>query len=70
MGFYPIQNIQLFIKRDPTGLSFIAFISLFIGLCGLTVFGVLIGDVTVILGNGITALATLPILWGIARWKK
>lgn len=70
VGFYAIQNAQLFIKRDPTGLSFVAFASLFVGLCGLTAFGVFISDTTVILGNGITALGTLPILWGILRWKK
>ncbi len=70
VGFYPVQNAQLFIKRDPTGLSLTAFSSLFVGLCGLTVFGVFIGDKTVILGNGLTALGTLPILWGIVRWKK
>jgi len=70
VGFYPIQNAQLFRRRDPTGLSFTGFTSLFIGLCGLTIFGALINDMTIIFGNGITALGTLSILWAIARWKK
>lgn len=70
IGFYPIQNAKLFISRDPTGLSLTAFASLFIGLCGLTAFGVLIRDITIILGNGITALGTLPLIWGIVWWKK
>jgi len=70
IAFYPIQNTKLFLTRNPTGLSFVAFFSLFVGLCALTVFGFLIDDITIILGNGFTALGTLPILWGIAHWKK
>ena len=70
VAFYPIQNTKLFLTRNPTGLSFVAFFSLFVGLCGLTAFGFLVDDITIILGNGFTALGTLPILWGIVHWKK
>lgn len=69
VGFYPLQNGKLFLKRDSTGLSLAAFLALFIGLSSLTVFGMFIADITVILGNGLCALGTLPILWGIIRWK-
>lgn len=70
VGFYPIQNARLFKSRDPTGLSLTACIFLFIGLCSLAVFGVMINDITVSLGNGLTALGTIPILYGILRWNK
>ncbi len=69
-AFYPIQNAKLFKTRDPTGLSLTAFSSLFVGLSALTIFGVLVDNVAIILGNGLTAIGTLPILYGIVAWKK
>ncbi len=70
IAFYPAQNAKLFKSRDPIGLSLTACVSLFIGLCGLAVFGVLINDATVALGNGLSALGTIPIIYGILRWNK
>ena len=70
VSFYPIQNAKLLKSHDPTGLSLTAFIALFLGLCSLTVFGVVVKDITVTLGNGLTALGNIPIICGILFWKK
>lgn len=70
IAFYPIQNAKIFIKRDPTGLSLSAFVSLLVGVVGLTVFGILIGDKSVLFGNLFSAVGAVGILWGIIRWKK
>ena len=67
--FYPIQNSKLFLTKDPTGLSFAAFLALYMGAGSLTIFGALIQDMSVIIGNGFSALGTLFVLLGILRWK-
>lgn len=70
IGFYPPQNFSLFKKRDPTGLSLAAFVSLALGLVLYTVLGFMVGDLTLILGNGITFLGSLPIIAMILLKKK
>jgi len=70
LAFYPIQNASLFRSKDPTGLSLVAFASLAVGLAGYTMLGVLVGDITIILGNGLTFIGTLPILFMIVRYRK
>jgi len=70
IAFYPVQNFDLFRKKDPTGLSLIAFISLAIGLAFYALLGFLVNDLTIILGNGITFLGSLPIIWVIISKRK
>ncbi len=70
IAFYPVQNFDLFRKKDPTGLSLIAFTSLAVGLAFYALLGFLVNDLTIILGNGITFLGTLPIIWVIATKGK
>lgn len=69
LTFYPVQNAVLFRSRNPAGLSLIAFASLAVGLAGYTALGVLVRDVTLILGNGLSFLGSLPILYMIVRYR-
>ena len=70
VAFYPVQNADLFRKKDPTGLSLFAFVSLAIGLAFYALLGFLVDDVTIIAGNGITFLGSLPVIYMIVRYRK
>ena len=67
IAFYPVQNFNLFRKKDPTGLSLAAFVSLAGGLALYALLGFIVGDLTILLGNGITFLGSLPIILMILR---
>lgn len=69
LAFYPLQNAALFRSKDPAGLSLVAFISLAAGLACYTALGLLLRDITIILGNGLTFIGTLPILYMIVRYR-
>ena len=69
VAFYPVQNSDLFRKKDPTGLSLLAFVSLAIGLACYTLLGFLVNDVTIIAGNGVSLLGSLPIIYMIVRYQ-
>ncbi len=70
IAFYPAQNFKLFKRKDPTGLSLVAFVSLAAGLAFYTLLGFVVKDTTIILGNGVSFLGCLPIIWMILRKKK
>lgn len=70
IAFYPVQNYTLFEKKDPTGLSLLAFSSLVIGLALFTLLGFLVGDMTLIWGNGLSFLGTVLVLYFILHGKQ
>jgi uncharacterized protein with PQ loop repeat len=67
IAFYPVQNFSLIKGGDPTGLSLAAFVSLTCGLALYAALGLMVGDLTIFLGNGITFLGSLPIIAMILR---
>lgn len=67
IAFYPVQNYTLFKKKDPAGLSLVAFSSLVVGLALYTILGFLVGDLTIILGNGASFFGTVLVLFFILR---
>lgn len=70
IAFYPVQNLTLLKNQDPTGLSRAAFASLVIGLALYTILGFLVRDLTLILGNGLSFLGTVVVLFFILRGKQ
>jgi uncharacterized protein with PQ loop repeat len=70
VAFYPIQNAVLFRKKDPTGLSLLAFATLTIGLVFYTILGFLVYDITIIAGNGLTAIGSMVVICMILRYRK
>ena len=72
IAFYPVQNYSLFKKRDPAGLSLLAFVSLAVGLAFYVWLGFIVRekDLTILIGNGVTFLGTLLIILLILRKSK
>ena len=70
VAFYPIQNAVLFRKKDPAGLSLLAFATLTIGLVFYTILGFLVHDITIIVGNGLTAIGSIVVIYMVLRYRK
>src|SRR3989338_2834658 len=70
VAFYPIQNANLFRTKDPTGLSLLAFACLTVGLAFYALLGFLVKDITIIIGNGVTFLGSLVVIYMIIRYRK
>jgi len=68
VAFYPVQNFDLFRKKDPRGLSLLAFGVLAVGAAFYTLLGFLVRDVTVIIGNGFATLGALLTIYLILRY--
>ena len=66
--FYPLQNAQLFMTRDATGLSLPAFVSLLFGTVGFTVLGAKLRKPGLMIANGIAVVFTAALIVGIVLW--
>ena len=69
VAFYPVQNFDLLRKRDPAGLSLMAFIFLAVGLFFYTLLGFLVDDTTIIIGNGFSLVGSLIAIGIILRYR-
>lgn len=67
--FYPLQNLALFMSRDPTGLSLPAFVSLLFGCAGFTVLGLRTKAYGLLAANFVGFVFVVAIIIGILMWR-
>lgn len=68
--FYPIQNFSLLVTKDPSGLSLPAYISVAFGLALYVALGFMVGNTAIIIGNGVSCIGSLFIIYLIFRGKR
>jgi MtN3 and saliva related transmembrane protein len=61
IAFLP-QAVKTITTRDTHGLSILMYLSFVIGVACWLVYGIRLGDVALIVGNGVTLVLALPIL--------
>ncbi|MFZ2468422.1 MAG: SemiSWEET transporter [Parvibaculum sedimenti] len=61
IAFLP-QAVKTIKTRDTHGLSILMYMSFVIGVACWLVYGIELGDVALIVGNGVTLVLALPIL--------
>ncbi|MEN6542627.1 SemiSWEET transporter [Parvibaculum sp.] len=61
VAFLP-QAVKTIKTRDTAGLSVLMYLSFVIGVACWLVYGLMLGDMALILGNGVTLVLALPIL--------
>ncbi|KAB7741147.1 hypothetical protein F2P47_05200 [Parvibaculum sedimenti] len=61
IAFLP-QAVKTIKTRDTHGLSVLMYMSFVIGVACWLVYGIKLGDVALIVGNGVTLVLALPIL--------
>jgi uncharacterized protein with PQ loop repeat len=68
LGFYTVQAISVFVKRDVTGLSLPAFLLLFIGCVGLVGVSIRARSVILQVVNLVAAICTGATIGAIIAW--
>jgi len=61
IAFLP-QAVKTIRTRDTDGLSILMYMSFVIGVACWLIYGIRLGDVALIVGNGVTLMLALPIL--------